>query len=129
MTTNKHGDYDQHVREPTHRAGQYSQPPIASEPAWNKGKHASQVLAGATQSLSPSFAGEPRQGPHHHHGDHLGVGDGRGARRGHGLTTPATGPGALQSGGTRRVETQGDALAGSVRALGHSGGTGRFSVL
>jgi len=51
MTTNKHGDHDQHVREPTHRAGQHSQPPIASEPAWNKGKHASQVRAGSATSL------------------------------------------------------------------------------
>ena len=51
MAANKHGDHDQHVREPTHRAGQHSQPPIASEPAWNKGKHASQVRAGSATSL------------------------------------------------------------------------------
>ena len=49
MAANKHGDHDQHVREPPYRASQYLQPPIASEPAWNKGKHASQDAALAFQ--------------------------------------------------------------------------------
>ena len=100
MTTNKHGDHDQHVREPPHRASQYLQPPIASKPAWNKGKHASQALADAAQSPSLSFAGEPRQLPHR----------------------------CLQTDGAGGVEAQGDVRTGSVGAPGQSCGAGRLTI-